>query len=145
MEFPTVGDRCSLSDCTQLDFLPFTCEHCKFIYCKEHFHSISHSCSKFVDNVSTNIEKSKSYLCSQDSCKQTSPLEMPCVACKKHFCLSHRYHGCLELSEEEISKEKKKWEMPKQEFSNAKNAADREIKEKLKKSKNSVMANKVSF
>lgn len=145
MEFPSAGIRCALKVCKQLDFLPFTCEHCKLIFCKEHFHIASHSCSQFVDNVATRIEKSTSYRCSQSSCDQTSPVEMPCVACRKHFCLAHRYHGCLELSEEKKLEEMKKWEAPKQNFLDAKAEVDRVINEKLKKSKNSAMAIKVQL
>lgn len=145
MEFPTTGTRCSWKECKQLDFLPFLCDHCKLEFCKEHFHAISHSCTQFVDNVTTNTDKLTSYNCSQNSCNQTSVVEMPCVVCKKHFCLAHRYHGCLELSEEEKSQEMKKWNKPKEDFAEAKAVVDQTIKEKLKKSKNSAMAIKVGI
>lgn len=145
MEFPATGNRCSWKECKQLDFLPIPCDHCKLEFCKEHFHIMSHSCSQFVDNVATNLEKLTSYCCSDISCIQTSVIQMPCVVCKKHFCLAHRYHGCLELSEEEKLQEKKKWDKPKEDFANAKAAVDQTIKEKLKKSKNSAMAIKVQL
>ncbi|CAO3637703.1 unnamed protein product [Cunninghamella blakesleeana] len=44
MELPHVGKHCSLKDCSQLDFLPYTCYHCKKIYCQEHFKLDDHNC-----------------------------------------------------------------------------------------------------
>lgn len=143
MEFPSCGVRCSTKDCQQLDFLPFTCTHCSHVFCKEHFHALSHSCSQVLDNVASGTEKTATFGCSDEGCKNRSPLEMPCVKCKKHFCLSHRYHGCLELSEEAKSKELENWQKPKREFLEAKTAVDREVASKLRNSKRTSTANKV--
>ncbi|XP_015585546.1 AN1-type zinc finger protein 1 [Cephus cinctus] len=145
MEFPSVGIRCSVNGCKQLDFLPFTCLHCQAIFCKKHFNVTSHACSKFIDNVVSTKENSASYCCSQDSCEQTSPVEMNCVKCRLHFCLAHRYHGCLEISEEQKAKELEKWQKPKQEFVQAKATVDQQITNSLKKAKNTSMANKVQL
>ena len=143
MEFPNTGVRCSTKDCKQLDFLPITCNHCYNVYCKDHFHVSSHACSNFVDNVATGKEKTTTFSCTHGLCTDRSPVEMLCVKCKKHFCLLHRYHGCLEQSEEEKLKELKKWEKPKKEFAEAKSKVDEEITNKLRKSKNTAIANKV--
>lgn len=143
MEFPDTGQRCTISDCKLLDFLPFTCSHCNDVFCKDHFHVISHKCSKFVDNIADGTERLTHFVCTQNECKEKSAVEMPCVKCNKHFCVSHRHHGCLELSAEEKLNELKKWEKPKQEFSNAKTVVDKEIAKSLKKSKNPAMAHKV--
>ncbi|ORY87171.1 hypothetical protein LY90DRAFT_498412 [Neocallimastix californiae] len=46
MEFPDLGKQCHLKECKQLDFLPFTCEYCKHVFCKEHWKPESHRCEK---------------------------------------------------------------------------------------------------
>lgn len=142
MEFPETGKRCSIKDCKLLDFLPFVCEHCQAMFCKEHFHLISHECLK-AKSPKPILEKSVNFLCFKESCKETSPVEMPCIKCKQHFCLEHRYHGCLELSETEKIQKLKKWQIPKKQFAEAKAIVDKQIADSLKKSKNTAMANKV--
>ncbi|CAK9809315.1 AN1-type zinc finger protein 1 [Anthophora quadrimaculata] len=143
MEFPHVGERCSIKDCKQLNFLPFECNHCHDIFCKEHFHIGSHKCLSFHDKITYTRVKAPNYPCSDESCKETSPIEMQCIKCKKHFCLQHRYHGCLEYSNEEKTMKLKKWQIPKKQFAEAKAIVDQEISDTLKKSKNTAMANKV--
>lgn len=44
MEFPDLGQHCSLADCKQLDFLPFVCSNCKLTFCKNHFNTSQHDC-----------------------------------------------------------------------------------------------------
>lgn len=44
MEFPELGQRCSLQDCKQLDFLPFTCANCQQVFCKNHYITSAHDC-----------------------------------------------------------------------------------------------------
>lgn len=44
MEFPNLGQQCSLQNCSQLDFLPFTCTNCQQIFCKEHYITSAHDC-----------------------------------------------------------------------------------------------------
>ncbi|XP_043265886.1 AN1-type zinc finger protein 1-like [Colletes gigas] len=143
MEFPDIGTRCSIKDCKQLNFLPFVCNHCHDTFCKEHFHIASHKCSSFRENVVSTKTKASNYVCSDESCKETSPIEMQCIKCKKHFCLQHRYHGCLEYTNEEKTTKLKKWQIPKKQFAEAKAIVDQEISDTLKKSKNIAMANKV--
>jgi len=46
MEFHTLGKHCAQSDCQQLDFLPFTCDLCKNIYCLDHREYKQHNCSQ---------------------------------------------------------------------------------------------------
>ncbi|XP_029045972.2 AN1-type zinc finger protein 1-like [Osmia bicornis bicornis] len=143
MEFPGIGERCSIKDCKQLNFLPFQCDHCHDVFCKEHFHVGAHSCSNFHENIVHNKVKVSSYICSNESCKETSPIEMQCVKCKQHYCLQHRYHGCIEYTNEEKTTKLKKWQIPKKQFAEAKAVVDQEISNSLKKSKNVAMANKV--
>lgn len=44
--FPDLGSHCQLSDCHQLDFLPFTCHACQKVFCLEHRSCKSHECPK---------------------------------------------------------------------------------------------------
>ncbi|XP_059294074.1 zinc finger AN1 domain-containing stress-associated protein 12 [Lycium ferocissimum] len=44
--FPDLGRHCQLSDCHQLDFLPFTCHACQKVFCVEHRSCKSHECPK---------------------------------------------------------------------------------------------------
>lgn len=140
MEFPETGKRCSMKGCQLLDFLPFVCQHCEATFCKEHFHVISHECL-VKQNSLPNLEKPLNFPCSKESCKEISLIQMLCVKCKQHFCLTHRHHECLELSEKE--KKLKKWQIPKKQFAEAKAIVDQQITDSLKKSKNIAMANKV--
>ena len=48
--FPDLGKHCQQPDCKQLDFLPFTCEGCKQVFCLEHRSYMSHSCPKSDHN-----------------------------------------------------------------------------------------------
>lgn len=143
MEFPETGKHCSIKDCKLLDFLPFVCEHCQATFCKEHFHMLSHECLKTEKSKPDPEKLTKSFVCSKESCKQISPNEMPCIKCKQHYCITHRYHGCLELNELEKTQKLKKWQIPKKQFAEAKAIVDQQIEDGLKKSKNTAMANKV--
>ncbi|KAG5333244.1 ZFAN1 protein, partial [Acromyrmex charruanus] len=144
MEFPETGKHCSVKDCKLLDFLPLVCEHCQITFCKEHFNMESHECLK-TENSKSVVEQSANFLCSKESCKNASPVEMPCIKCKKHFCVTHRHHGCLELSETEKTQKLKKWQIPKKQFAEAKAIVDQQIADSLKKSKNVALANKVQL
>ncbi|XP_014670417.1 PREDICTED: AN1-type zinc finger protein 2A-like [Priapulus caudatus] len=44
MEFPHLGQQCSVTTCKQLDFLPMTCDACKTVFCKDHFVYARHNC-----------------------------------------------------------------------------------------------------
>jgi len=144
MEFPETGKHCSINNCKLLDFLPFICEHCQATFCKEHFHMMSHECLKTKSTIS-NQEKSMNFLCSKESCKETSLIEMLCTKCKQHYCVEHRHHGCSELNETGKTEKLKKWQIPKKQFAEAKAIVDQQIADSLKKSKNTAMANKVLF
>jgi len=105
---------------------------------------MSHECLK-TKSTTSNQEKSVNFLCSKESCKETSLIEMPCIKCKQHFCVEHRHHGCSELSETGKIEKLKKWQIPKRQFAEAKAIVDQQIADSLKKSKNTAMANKVLF
>lgn len=143
MEFPNTGVQCSIKECKQLDFLPLDCKYCKNIFCKNHFNTTLHGCCQVSDNLVENIEKADLFHCSHIRCTTKSAVEMTCVKCKKHFCLNHRFHDCFEQSQETKLSEVERWNKPKEEFLETKKAVDLEVTNKLKKSKNSAMANKV--
>lgn len=103
---------------------------------------VSHECLK-IETTESVVEKPASFLCSKESCKDASPVEMPCIKCKQHFCVMHRHHGCLEMSETERTQKLKKWQIPKKQFAEAKAIVDQQIADSLKKSKNTALANKV--
>ncbi|XAR69460.1 hypothetical protein NMG60_11001043 [Bertholletia excelsa] len=44
--FPSLGKHCSVDDCKQIDFLPFTCDSCNQVFCLEHRSYIQHQCPK---------------------------------------------------------------------------------------------------
>ncbi|TKY50368.1 Zinc finger AN1 domain-containing stress-associated protein 12 [Spatholobus suberectus] len=44
--FPDLGKHCQHHDCNQLDFLPFTCDGCRQVFCLEHRSYKSHACPK---------------------------------------------------------------------------------------------------
>ncbi|GKD69012.1 zinc finger AN1 domain-containing stress-associated protein 12 [Tanacetum coccineum] len=48
--FPDLGKHCQLSDCKQLDFLPFKCDGCEKVFCVEHRSYKSHECSNSDHN-----------------------------------------------------------------------------------------------
>jgi len=103
-----------------------------------------HECLK-TENSKSVVEQSANFLCSKESCKDASSVEMPCIKCKKHFCVTHRHHGCLELNETEKTQKLKKWQIPKKQFAEAKAIVDQQIADSLKKSKNVALANKVCY
>ncbi|KAK6244159.1 hypothetical protein QUC31_010568 [Theobroma cacao] len=53
-EFPDLGKHCSVEDCKQIDFLPFTCDRCRLVFCLEHRSYIKHRCPK-ADKKDVNV------------------------------------------------------------------------------------------
>ncbi|XP_071711804.1 zinc finger AN1 domain-containing stress-associated protein 12 [Rutidosis leptorrhynchoides] len=48
--FPDLGRHCQLSECKQLDFLPFKCDGCHKVFCVEHRSYKSHECTNSDHN-----------------------------------------------------------------------------------------------
>ncbi|KAK8918710.1 Zinc finger AN1 domain-containing stress-associated protein 17 [Platanthera zijinensis] len=44
--FPELGQHCEHDDCNQLDFLPFTCNACRKVFCLEHRTYKAHGCTR---------------------------------------------------------------------------------------------------
>ncbi|KAJ6741817.1 ARSENITE INDUCUBLE RNA ASSOCIATED PROTEIN AIP-1-RELATED [Salix viminalis] len=49
-QFPDLGKHCSVEDCKLIDFLPFTCDRCRQVFCLEHRSYIQHDCPKADSN-----------------------------------------------------------------------------------------------
>ena len=45
MEFVDVGKHCAVQHCRQQDFLPFTCDACQLVFCREHRTYDEHHCT----------------------------------------------------------------------------------------------------
>ncbi|KAK9671044.1 hypothetical protein RND81_12G002900 [Saponaria officinalis] len=41
---PNLGEHCSLPDCRQIDFLPFSCDRCRQVFCLDHRSYTQHHC-----------------------------------------------------------------------------------------------------
>jgi predicted nucleic acid binding AN1-type Zn finger protein len=65
----------------------------------------------------------ESFKCSFKECKQSDVVEMNCVICKKHFCLEHRHHECLDAPASQSKREK--MQAPKEQFRKAKAESDK--------------------
>uniref|UniRef100_A0A8D8YBS0 AN1-type zinc finger protein 1 n=1 Tax=Cacopsylla melanoneura TaxID=428564 RepID=A0A8D8YBS0_9HEMI len=136
MELPHLGKQCGESTCKQLDFLPFQCDLCKCIYCKEHMSPVSHNCSEYKDNVL--LEKPTttsivSYKCSASECSALDQVEMVCENCARHFCVSHRFHECHQVDTNPRKQLREQWKQHKAEFKQAKLVAEKQIESTLAK------------
>ncbi|KAL8130614.1 hypothetical protein V2J09_019769 [Rumex salicifolius] len=113
--FPDLGRHCQHPDCNQLDFLPFTCDGCKFVFCLEHRSFKSHECPKSDHNsrkviicelCSTSIETTgrdgedeKAILERHEKSKDCNPLKK-----KKPKCPAKRCREVLTFSNTAICK-----------------------------------------
>lgn len=103
MEFPSLGARCSMSVCQQLDLLPICCHYCQQSFCKEHFQPFNHSCSSYQGSfpkTSETVGLHKMHVCTLPNCSTKELMYMPCPFCDLHFCLQHRHqvdHNCSKL------------------------------------------------
>ncbi|XP_067929857.1 AN1-type zinc finger protein 1-like [Watersipora subatra] len=94
-----IGKHCSLASCKQLDFLPFICDGCGLVFCKEHQVRDKHSCDKLLPegtdkNVSTPY---RTYQCSLTDCGRSELVPVTCDECHLNYCMMHRHgadHAC---------------------------------------------------
>ncbi|XP_063237961.1 AN1-type zinc finger protein 1-like [Bacillus rossius redtenbacheri] len=131
MELPHLGARCAVPDCRQLDFLPFPCAGCGRDFCGEHRCAPDHACpGPPADPAPRGApQPAPAHRCSAAGCAETSPVEMPCPACARHYCLAHRHHGCREQTH--TPDERRRWEEPQRRFAAAKALVDREVEASL--------------
>ncbi|ESO90325.1 hypothetical protein LOTGIDRAFT_123476 [Lottia gigantea] len=108
-EFSEVGKHCSVSDCKQLDFLPFDCDRCGLVFCKLHKATDNHQCSQHLKVDSRpEYHGPKGISCFYSDCKNRELTPIPCIKCYNSYCLKHRHaqdHDCKVLQEETINKE----------------------------------------
>lgn len=103
MEFPDLGNNCTMKDCQQLDFLPVTCFYCEKLFCKTHFLPFDHSCPNHKEAPERDSDSKcnlELYNCSLPSCSNKELVEMLCPYCQQHYCLEHRHqvdHQCSKL------------------------------------------------
>ncbi|XP_021931854.1 AN1-type zinc finger protein 1-like [Zootermopsis nevadensis] len=143
MELPGLGKRCARLECKQLDFLPFICSHCQLIFCKDHYMLDKHMCTHdSTISVRKAVEPMKQYHCTYGDCSVLSSAEIYCQVCKKHFCLKHRHHGCIDKDQATRDKERDKWESPKKQFEIAKAEVDRQVDTNLNRAKKKERLNK---
>ncbi|KAL4235022.1 AN1-type zinc finger protein 1 [Mactra antiquata] len=102
-ELPSLGKHCCFLDCKQLDFLPFDCDGCGKLFCKDHRTKDCHNCTKELSTtVSHDYTGVTGYTCTLDSCSNRELTEIVCNKCQQSFCLSHRHpqdHKCSKLEE----------------------------------------------
>jgi hypothetical protein len=109
LEFPSIGQVCSLPECGECDFLPFQCSRCSGWYC--HLHLNGHACSAAAltegrtvgGEAGVPLEESEAFLADQkrmaqnscDHCHQYNRYLVNCLqpGCKgKRYCVEHRDH-----------------------------------------------------
>lgn len=79
MELPDLGDNCQEPSCNTLDFLPFKCDACKKVFCKDHYTYNKHSCS----NARKDFQVPLCPLCSQPVPYKRS--ELPDIMMSAHI------------------------------------------------------------
>ncbi|XP_002127947.2 AN1-type zinc finger protein 1 [Ciona intestinalis] len=88
-----IGKHCSYDECSRLDFLPFTCDVCANIFCKDHESPIEHKCTKLPEPVIVDVstlEPPVKYECTFLNCRKSELVPVKCSACFEQFCLNHR-------------------------------------------------------
>lgn len=120
MEFSNLGLHCSMPLCQQQDFLPFSCDACHKIYCKDHRSYFEHSCTSVpmgeevikcpacnkgitripdMDinvTISMHMDSSECKIeetakCLKCKIKLTGINSISCARCKQKVCITHRY------------------------------------------------------
>ncbi|KAI9296105.1 hypothetical protein K502DRAFT_364460 [Neoconidiobolus thromboides FSU 785] len=119
MEFPDIGEQCTISSCNQLDFLPFKCNNCLKTFCPSHFQSTEHPCTNITKTIDEPIplKASAKIDCTLKRCKRKEFNAVYCKSCLEFYCLDHRHsasHDCESvkqrkgiLDEAQIAKKKK--------------------------------------
>ncbi|KAF7273683.1 hypothetical protein GWI33_013630 [Rhynchophorus ferrugineus] len=137
MELPDIGQRCADPGCKQLDFLALTCR-CGKVFCSLlHFNPHSQICteSRYLDEDQLKTVE-KVYICSKDGCKERSVVPLVCQRCDRHFCIKHRHlTECNPKSQEQLDKERARYDEPVKSFNAAKALVDQEVASNLAQAK----------
>jgi predicted nucleic acid binding AN1-type Zn finger protein len=120
MEFAELGTHCSVLNCRQQDFLPFECDACRKVYCRDHRSYMEHrcgdvpmgeevvkcpACSRGITKLpgvdinltisqhmdSPECAKEEVAKCPKCSVKLTGINSVTCKKCKQKVCIAHRY------------------------------------------------------
>ncbi|KAK0441155.1 uncharacterized protein EV420DRAFT_1631584 [Desarmillaria tabescens] len=105
-----IGRQCSLSSCSQVDFLPIKCR-CDLFFCKEHIIPDAHGCRLAATTRAVNDSTlPKFQRCAVPDCSKPSldafsgQGSAACPRCSQSFCADHRYpeaHSCSSASSSE--------------------------------------------
>lgn len=113
-----IGQHCSLPACKQLDFLPFECDLCGLVFCKDHAAYDAHSCSEYASAAAYGKKQSEctsvSYACSVSGCSSRELVEIKCDLCNNCYCLVHRHyddHKCNSVTDVQEEKHPKTTEL----------------------------------
>lgn len=96
MEFSNLGKHCS--KCKQQDYLPFECDYCNKILCKEHRSGSNHKC--IHEDTLKNIKKEKKPRCTNCKRKIRYSDRSSCSLCRYKYCKKHitfENHNCVML------------------------------------------------
>lgn len=99
-ELLNVGQHCGFLGCNQLDFLPVKCNHCKNVFCKEHFSYLDHECDKWKsisDNNPSHVSNLQKFYCKFADCNKCEETPIVCPKCDQNYCMLHRLekdHEC---------------------------------------------------
>uniref|UniRef100_A0A7N0VDF8 Zinc finger AN1 and C2H2 domain-containing stress-associated protein 16 n=1 Tax=Kalanchoe fedtschenkoi TaxID=63787 RepID=A0A7N0VDF8_KALFE len=96
-QFPDLGKHCSLLDCKQIDFLPFTCDRCHEVFCLQHRSYNLHKCPNAGKN---DVNVVICPLCAKGV--RLSPDEDPNITWE-----SHVNSNCDPSNYEKVAKKKK--------------------------------------
>ncbi|KAK0210474.1 hypothetical protein DFS33DRAFT_1293432 [Desarmillaria ectypa] len=109
-ELLDIGRQCSLSSCSQIDFLPIKC-CCNLFFCKEHIIPDAHGCRLAStallvnDSILPKVQRCAAPNCSKPSLDAFSAQgSAACARCSQLFCADHRYpeaHSCSPASASE--------------------------------------------
>merc|ERR1719291_1197908 len=82
-----VGSHCSLSSCNTLDFLPVPCDHCRLLFCRDHFLASSHGCPEAPEPPAPRSDGAppQRYPCSVKGCSKAELAPVHCPSCEVSF------------------------------------------------------------
>lgn len=91
------GERCAISTCARLDFLPLACTACGQRFCSTHGTPSAHSCSSTSAAVGSDGAPTRAFAFSCFVCNAKVAVELKCSLCLAVVCLAHRepsLHAC---------------------------------------------------
>ena len=96
---------CSLTNCQNIESLPFHCKDCNSYYCRKHYSSEKHNCSKKNVKTYRYISENESIeICNQVNCNSNEDLKI-CNNCNQKYCYKHTspWHNCVKTNTDKRS------------------------------------------